>query len=76
MHNKVFTKLLQDTGLACETHMKLCVKVNEEWIRRHEVTYSNVAADSIIDVLNYIGGSITAEEFDKIMITTMIPTQK
>ena len=68
MNNKKFSALLSQAANAAEKHRRLCDLVNDECMRRHGVIYSDVDADSIIDVLDVVGGTITASEFDKIMI--------
>lgn len=64
MDNKNFTKLLKRAAAAAVKHKNLCDEVNEECIKRHGVTYSEVDADGIIDVLDIDGGEIDAVLFD------------
>jgi len=63
MTNSRFQKLLDQASKAAEKHKELSDKVNAECIRRFGVSYSDVDADGIIDVIDIYGGTITVEDF-------------
>ncbi len=67
--NSAFTLLLTQAAKAANKHMRLKSDVSDECIARYGTSYSDVDADSIIDVLDYIGSdSYTEKEFDEAMI--------
>lgn len=69
MTNSEFTRLLTQAAKAAEKHKLLIGRVNEESVARYGVPYGDVDADSIIDVLDYIGGdSFTEKQFHEAML--------
>lgn len=67
MTNREFQSLLDRCAKAAEKHIRLIKEVEQECEARYGVSYSDVDADGIIDVLNYQGGKITVKQFHKEM---------
>ncbi len=67
MTDKQFQKLLTKCADTAKLHNELCKEVGAECKRRYGKGYNEVDADSIIDVLDYYGGTITVAEVEEEM---------
>ena len=62
-----FDRLLKRTARAAAKHFDLQQELNDEFIKRYGVTYSDVDADELIDILDLSGGTINERYADKAM---------
>lgn len=71
---KLTNRLLnKGVRIASEAH-KMNQELTEAFVERYGVTYSDVDADSIIDVLDYgVASGLTLEECDDIMTEAGYP---
>lgn len=68
MKDADFTKLLTSCAKAAEKHRQLMASVAEECEQRYGCSYSDVDADTLIDILDLHGADkLTATEFDQVM---------
>lgn len=66
-----FDKLLKRTARAAAKHFDLQQELNDEFIKRYGVTYSDVDADELIDILDMGGGTISEKFVDRVMKDAM-----
>lgn len=64
---KLTQRLLNHAASLAEKQAWAQSKLTEAFQARYGVTYSDVDADEIIDILDYNGGHITLDECDRIM---------
>lgn len=67
MTEKLTNRLLAKAGRLASEMQAIQQRLTAAFTDRYGVTYSDADADSIIDVLDYSGGSLTVEECDQIM---------
>lgn len=66
-------RLLRKAAKLAEESQIVHGELTNAFIERYGITYSDVDADSIIDTLDYFGGSLTVAECDDIMAATGHP---
>lgn len=64
---KLTDRLLKRAARAAERKQEYQALLTEAFIERYGVTYSDVDADEIIDVLDYHGGDIDLDTCDRVM---------
>lgn len=70
---KLTQRLLNRAGLIARQAAKVQSELTDAFNDRYGTTYSDVDADEIIDVLDYIGGGISLAECDRIMTEAGFP---
>ena len=73
---RLTSRLLQRAADLASQSNEIQGKLTAAFRHRYGTTYSDADADSLIDVLDYHGGSIDLEECDKIMIEAGYPPLK
>jgi len=73
MKPKLTQKLLNKAGRLAKEMASVQNELTDAFCARYGTTYSDVDADSIIDVLDYSGGHITLAECDNIMTECGFP---
>lgn len=72
-NNSLTTRDLQKLANIAEKHSQLAIDVDNMFIERYGVPYSEVDCGEIIEILDYTGGSITLEEADRYMTAAGYP---
>lgn len=70
---KLTNRMLTKAGRLAEEMQGVQQSLTEAFRHRYGVTYSDVDADEIIDVLDYQGGKLTVEDCDRIMTAAGYP---
>jgi hypothetical protein len=65
--------LLRRAAKAAERHSALSAEITDAFKARYGRTHSDVDADGIIDVLDYLGGELTVAECDVMMAACGAP---
>lgn len=60
-------RMLKRAARVAEEMTQIASSLSAAFIQRYGVTYSDVDADEIIDVLDYHGGHLTVADCDRIM---------
>lgn len=73
MTTNLTNRLLKKAARISAEYQDIQNQLTDAFNERYGVTYSDVDADGIIDVLDYGGGDLTVEDCDAIMAATGNP---